>query len=324
MNHQAVKEAFQARFYQSLPHKPYCMQEIPGYSLIRPKDIAIGMPYIQYNPPCYASFLVFDIDRPEAYFAWADANLPQPNWISRNPENYHAHIGYMLETPVCITEHARQKIIKYLAKIQAAYTRALGADRGFSGLLTKNPLSNHWENHFFDVQPYEIGYLADFVDLKELNTVDLSEVAGLGRNCTMFDLVRHWAYEAIREFSESSYDSWHAEVLKVAINTNSGFSIALPYSEVKATANSIARWVWRNHGEAVATFLERQAEKGRKGGLKSDSSPGGRARSETYSDLRQEARKLHLQGVKVTNIAKQLGISRPTVYAYLKTPQTPS
>ena len=110
----------------------------------------------------------------------------------------------------------------------------------------------------------------------------------------------------------------------MAINTNSGFSIALPYSEVKATANSIARWVWRNHGEAVATFLERQAEKGRKGGLKSDSSPGGRARSETYSDLRQEARKLHLQGVKVTNIAKQLGISRPTVYAYLKTPQTPS
>lgn len=317
MNQEAINKAFQVRFYQSLPHKPYCMQEIPGYSLIRPKDVAIGMPYIQYNPPCLVASLVFDVDRKDAYFSWSDANLPQPNWISRNPENYHAHVGYMLQTPVCITEHARQKIIRYLAKIQAAYTKALGADRGFSGLITKNPLSTEWENHIFHVQPYELGYLADFVELAEIKKSDL-EVSGLGRNCTMFDFVRFWAYEAIREFSEGGYDSWYTEVLKVAINTNSGFTVPLAYSEVKATATSIARWVWRNHGEAVATFLQRQVDKGRKGGLKSDSSHGGKARSATYSDLRQEAFKLHVNGVSNSKIAEQLKVSRRTVIRWLQ------
>lgn len=318
MNHEAVNEAFQVRFYQSLPHKPYCMQEIPGFSLIRPKDVAIGMPYIQYNPPCLVASLVFDVDRKDAYFAWADANLPKPNWISRNPKNYHAHIGYMLAVPVCTTANAKQNIVRYLAKIQAAYTIALGADKGFSGLLTKNPLSNQWQNHFFDVQPYELGYLADFVDLKELNTVNLSEMAGLGRNCTMFDIVRKWAYEAIRELSECGYDSWHEEVLRRAIQANSVFSYPLLYSEVKATAKSISRWVWRKHGEAQAKFLERQTEKGRKGGLKSDSSHGGKARSAMYSDQRQEALKLHLQGINNTQIAKQLNVSRMTINRWLK------
>jgi hypothetical protein len=317
MNQEAINKAFQVRFYQSLPHKPYCMQEIPGYSLIRPKDVAIGMPYIQYNPPCLVASLVFDVDRKDAYFSWSDANLPQPNWISRNPENYHAHVGYMLQTPVCITEHARQKIIRYLAKIQAAYTKALGADRGFSGLITKNPLSTEWENHIFHVQPYELGYLADFVELAEIKKSDL-EVSGLGRNCIMFDLVRFWAYEAIRDLSEGGYDSWYTEVLKVAINTNSGFTVPLPYSEVKATATSIARWVWRNHGEAVATFLQRQVDKGRKGGLKSDSSHGGKARSAMYSDLRQEAFKLHVNGVSNSKIAEQLKVSRRTVIRWLQ------
>lgn len=308
---------FRSIFYQNLPHKPYCMDEKPGYAIIRQKKIAIKKPFIQHNAPCLISNLVFDVDTPDAYFSWFDANLPTPSWISKNRQNNHAHIGYMLATPVCTSHRAKQNIIEYLAKIEQAYTLALGADRGYSGLITKNPFHSEWENHIFDVQPFDLGYLADFVELQELKT-DLSEVSGLGRNCMMFDTVRFWAYEAIRVFISGSPDSWYAEVLKVAINANGAFLEPLPHSEVKATAKSIARWVWRNHTEAHAKFIERQTVKGRKGGLSSDSSHGGKARSAQYRDIRQEALKLHIMGLSVTKIANQLGISRPSVYAYLK------
>lgn len=304
---------FRSNFYQKLPHKPYCSNDLDVGLIIRHKKTAIQMPYIQHNPPCFISSLVFDVDTSDAYFSWSDANLPTPNWIAKNRSNGHAHVGYMLATPVCTTHNAKQKIIEYTAKIQQAYCLALGADQGYSGLITKNPCNSQWENHIFDVQPYELGYLADFVELQELKT-DLKEVSGLGRNCMMFDTVRFWAYKAIREHLNGMFDSWYAEVLEQAKNANDAFIQPLPYSEVKATAKSIARWVWRNHAAAHAKFIERQAAKGRKG----DSSHGGKARSAQYSDMRQEALKLHLMGVKVTQIAKQLGISRPSVYAYLK------
>jgi DNA-binding NarL/FixJ family response regulator len=100
----------------------------------------------------------------------------------------------------------------------------------------------------------------------------------------------------------------------VAINANGAFLEPLPYSEVKATAKSVSRWVWRNHGKAYAKFIERQAAKGRKG----DSSHGGKARSAQYSDMRQEALKLHIMGINNTQIAQQLKVNRKTITRWLK------
>ncbi|MCE6086729.1 plasmid replicase [Acinetobacter baumannii] len=311
------KTQFSDDFYEKLPKKPYCSDDLGRGVIIRPKRTAIQKPYIQHNPPCLVSSLVFDIDRQDAYFAWSDANLPTPTWIAKNRQNGHAHIGYMLLAPVCTTHRAKQNVIQYLAKIEQAYSLALGADRGYTGLITKNPCHGTWENHTFGAQPYDLNYLADFVELQELKT-DLKEVSGLGRNCMMFDTVRFWAYEAIRAFISGSPDSWYAEVLKVAINANGAFLEPLPYSEVKATAKSIARWVWRNHTEAHAKFIERQTVKGRKGGLSSDSSHGGKARSQQYSDMRQEALKLHIQGIKQKDIALQLNVSDRTIRTWIK------
>lgn len=320
MQHNNVnKSDFRSIFYQNLPHKPYCMDEIPGYMHIRPKEKALQKPYIQINPPCFVAHLVFDIDKEDAFFAWSDANLPQPNWISKNKENGHVHIGYMLSTPVCTTNNARQKIVRYLARIQHAYTNKLGADKGYVGLIAKNPLHNEWDNHILSTKAYELNYLADFVDLEPLSTKQ-TEVSGLGRNCTLFDIVRHWAYKAIRELSDVGYDEWQAEVLSKAANVNTGFFSPLDHREVNSTARSIAKWVWRNHGSAEfqAIFSAKQAARGRKGGKASNSSKGGKARSEQYSDLRAEALKLHVTGINNTQIAKQLNVSRMTVNRWLK------
>ena len=311
------KHQFKADFYEKLPKKPYCSDDLGHGVIIRPKSTAIQKQYIQHNPPCLITSLVFDIDRSDAYFAWFDAGLPPPTWIAKNRQNNHAHVGYMLATPVCTTHRARQNVIEYLAKIEQAYSLALGADRGYTGLITKNPCHGAWENHIFGVEPYELNYLADFVELQELKT-DLKEVSGLGRNCMMFDTVRFWAYKAIRVFISGSYDGWHREVLNVAVNANGAFLEPLPYSEVKATAKSVSCWVWRNHGKAYAKFIERQAMKGRKG----DSSHGGKARSAQYSDMRQEALKLHIMGKSIKEIAEYLKVHRNSVSKWIKNPCT--
>lgn len=300
-------------FYDHLPHKPYCADDLGYGVVIRAKHTAIQKQYIQHNPPCLVTCLVFDIDRPDAYFSWSDANLPPPSWIAKNRSNGHAHIGYMLSAPVCTTHRAKQNVLEYLAKIEQAYSMALGADRCYSGLLTKNPCHHAWEIYTFGVHPYELNYLADFVQLQGLKTGG-KEVSGLGRNCHLFEIVRRWAYKAIRAHRGSTFEVWLGEVLKRAQNENGAFLEPLPHSEVKATAKSVARWVWRNHTAAHAKFIERQAMKGRMG----DSSHGGKARSAQYSDIRQEALKLHVMGFNPTQIAKKLNISRPSVYKWVK------
>lgn len=263
-----TKSGFVEEFYEKLPHKPYCSDNLGNGVVIRPKRTAIQKTYIQHNPPCFITSLVFDIDRTDSFFSWSDANLPTPTWIAKNRKNNHAHIGYMLATPVCITHRARQNVIEYLAKIEQAYSLALGADRGYSGLITKNPCHKAWENHIFDVQPYELGYLADFVELKELKT-DLKEISGLGRNCAMFDTVRKWAYKAIRAHRGGSFDIWLSEVLEKCQSVNNAFLEPLPYSEVKATTKSIARYCWKKDGYSYQEFIDRQSRKGALGGKKS-------------------------------------------------------
>ena len=267
-----TKLDFVEKFYEKLPHKPYCSDDLEYGVIIRPKRTAIHKLYIQHNPPCLITSLVFDIDRTDAFFSWFDANLPTPTWIAKNRLNGHSHIGYMLSAPVCTTHRAKQNVIEYLAKIEQAYSLALGADRGYSGLITKNPCHGTWENYISGVEPYELNYLADFVELDELKT-DLKEVSGLGRNCMMFDTVRYWAYKAIRAYRGSTFDIWLGSVLEQCQNANSAFIKPLPYSEVKATAKSIARYCWKKDVYHYQEFIDRQSRKGKLGGRPSLGEP---------------------------------------------------
>ena len=106
----------------------------------------------------------------------------------------------------------------------------------------------------------------------------------------------------------------------MAINANGAFLDPLPYSEVKATAKSIAKWVWRNHTSAEfhAWFGAKQSNRAKIGVSKGNVSKGGKARSQQYSDMRQEALKLHIMGVKQKQMATQLNISDRTIRNWLK------
>lgn len=306
-----IQHKQQLDLFDSLPNKPYCMDDKPAYMLIRPKSIAVKKPYIQVNPPLMTIYFVFDDDKDEAALSWFDAGLPKPLWTTQNPENAHCHHCYKLEVPLCTSEFASIKAIKYAQAVYYAYALKIGADLSYSQLITKNPLHQKWRTTFWTDRAYSLDYLADFVDLPKKLPKKL-EVVGLGRNVTMFEKGRHWAYKAIRDYMHhNSSHEWERAVRAQIEAINSGFEQPLPLSEVKATAKSIAKWVWQrfSYGE----FREIQAKRGAKGGKK-----GGAVRSAQYAELRIKAKQLKETGLSYTAVATQLKVSRRSVIQWCK------
>ena len=259
-------------FFTNLAHKPYCADDLLYGLKIRPKKTAINMQYIQGNQPCMFHYFFFDIDRSDAVMAWHDENLPMPYWTAQTQKNGHAHLCYKLEIPLCTSEFGSQKAIAYASKVQAGLANKLGADVGYSHLITKNPFHKDWRVTFWTEQAYTLDYLADFVELPKKLSKE-QEVLGLGRNCIMFDTVRKWAYKAIRAHRGSTFDVWLGEVLKQCKNVNNAFLEPLLYSEVKATAKSIARYCWKKDGYHYQEFIDRQSKKGAIGGKISKRKP---------------------------------------------------
>ena len=259
-------------FFTNLAHKPYCADDLLYGLQIRPKKTAINMQYIQGNQPCMFHYFFFDIDRSDAVMAWHEENLPMPYWTAQTQKNGHAHLCYKLEIPLCTSEFGSQKAIAYASKVQAGLANKLGADVGYSHLITKNPFHKDWRVTFWTEQAYTLDYLADFVELPKKLSKE-QEVLGLGRNCIMFDTVRKWAYKAIRAHRGSTFDVWLGEVLKQCKNVNNAFLEPLLYSEVKATAKSIARYCWKKDGYHYQEFIDRQSKKGAIGGKISKRKP---------------------------------------------------
>ncbi len=300
-------------FFENLAHKPYCADDLLYGLQVRPKKTALNMQYIQGNQPCMVHYFFFDIDRSDAVMAWHDANLPMPYWTAQTPKNGHAHICYKLAIPLCTSDVASQKAIAYASKVQAGLADMLGADVGYSHLITKNPFHKDWRVTFWSTEAYTLDYLADFVELPKKLTKK-QETIGLGRNCALFDTVRKWAYKAIREHRGSTYSTWLDRVIKECESVNSAFSERLPYSEIKATAKSIAKYCWKKDAYCYQEFIDRQSRKGKLG----NSSNGGKARSNIYIDKRQKALQLNIDGMNNTQIAKELDVDRKTVARWLK------
>ena len=267
------------------------------------------------------SCLVFDIDRPDGYTAWEEAGLPPPHWISVNPENGHVHIGYILAAPVARGSAARFGPLRYLAAIEHVLAKRLGADMAFSGLYAKNPLHSDWLTEWHDhIQPYSLDYLAEFcpdADLAAFNGRSRKEASGLGRNVAVFDNVREWAYKAVRKFwRPNGYEAW-ADAVRAACESANTFGREqggpLPVSEIKATAKSIARWVWNQF--TPAGFSQVQAYRGAKGGRISKRPTNN---GKTRADLLPEVIRLKALGYSNRDIGEDLGIGFATVSRYLK------
>lgn len=308
MKNRAQLELFRVR----LPRKPYYTDELTTGLRIADVARALGARYIQPNGPTHRHWIVFDVDNPTATLSWDDVDAPAPNITVTNKANGHAHLIYGLETPIRTAPDGNVAPLRYAAAIEAALREKLGADRGYSGLICKNPLHSHWLVHVWEPRLYDLNWLADYLDLSPYDGRRALPAYGLGRNCTLFEKTRQWAYKAIRQ-GWPEYNEWLAACVDRASGYNAQFEQPLPVNEVRHTAKSIAKWTHKHL--SPAEFSAWAARRGAKGG-KASKRPT--QTGKTKADLLPEVLRLKAEGYTNRDIADDLQISPSTVSVYLK------
>ena len=244
------------RFLDEAPYLSRCSDDKTA-TRIRPRHIAVKYPYMQINRQDFVSWLVFDLDHPNAHI-WADKGLPCPNFIVQNRQTGHSHLYYAI-VPVCTSEHARIKPINYMRSIYAAFADKLDADLDFhSGPVAKTPGHSWWLTSEHHAHVYELGELADHVELAKYSfrPKPRPEDVANSRHCILFEKLRHYAYAMVANYRAQGYDRFFNAILSHAERLNSfeyyGFSTNLPFSSIKATSRSVARWTFFKYRGAAS------------------------------------------------------------------------
>jgi hypothetical protein len=296
----AAESELLERLYHNLPHRPYCTNQLDLGLVVRSKEDAVEHPYIQLNPPVLRQAVVLDVDRPGAVLAWEDA-APVPNLTVQNPSNGHAHLIYLLESPVSVSHRSRMGPIRYLSAITDALSASVEADPGYTGHIAKTPTHEAWKTVEWASDPYCLNDLAWSLDLdpseaRARRAPVTGELQHGWRNVGLFDALRHWAYRQVEQYRQKSdWSGWCAAVMSRAQAINAErCSPPLPPSEVRATARSVQKWVWQRYQGQVSDeqFSAVQANRGAKGGKASRG--GGRPKkyaSKAERDRAYRARK---------------------------------
>jgi hypothetical protein len=239
--------------------------------------------------------------------------VPEPNIVVENTENGHAHFLFKLETPVYLGENASTKPINYLTAVYGELREILGADKAYTGLMSKNPLHESWRTQELHVEPYSLAELSQHLELDskvvKQSKVSADEAYHEGRNHRIFTELKEWAYVAVREYRGKTYQQWLQSCIDYCMQLNSVLVHPLGYGEVKQIAKSVSNFCWKNDAYCYAMFMERQAFKAK---------AGGSARSASYDPLREQASLLFADGMKKKDIALELGVSDRTIRNWLK------
>lgn len=308
-------------FVENLPRKPYC-SDVKNALQIRSKATAITRKYIQHNQPHLVHWLVYDYDKSGALDHIAQNWLPVPNFVATNPKNGHSHLFYRLADAVCKSDNARQKPLHLLAKIDHVLTGLLDADVGYQGFISKNVLNKFWDVQEVNREAWNLGDFLEFFDLPA-RLPKRAETQGLGRNCTMFEKCRQWAYRQVLGYRLAGNRKGFCDaVLTHCESINNGFPSPLNFSEVRSTAKSISSWTWKHYTGSGSMSDEQWAkhiadthtpDKQRARQAKQVAS-----RRAKTAGKQAEALALSLKGVKQAEIALAVGVSQQTVSRWLK------
>jgi Replicase family/Primase C terminal 1 (PriCT-1) len=216
------------------------------------KSTAVKKPILQINGPRKITYLCFDIDRAYGGIAWQDANLPLPNIVVINPENLHAHLVYELAKPVWLRKKdddrpGEASPIRYMKAVRMAMGRDLGSDPSYNMFMVKNPFHPSWDIRIGPEQPYSLAELSEHLDLTEMSGARL-EQNFFGRNCTLFDSVRYWAYSHVGDSTD--LESFKKAVYYEAEKLNSSFPAPLqplPEKEIRDIVKSVSGWIWTRY-----------------------------------------------------------------------------
>ena len=247
-----------------LPHRPHATNYLDQGQYRMSREDALTMRYVEHSPHALLGSIVIDCDHSDAAMRAFEkpSDHPAPNWVAQSPSG-RAHLGWWLAAPVCRTDSARLQPLRFAQRIEAGLRTSVGGDFAYGGQLTKNPIHASWETIYGPAQAYELRDLATIHTPRQMPRLP-ARAAGLGRNVTMFDTARTWAYPTWWHHRHGTQTTWEHLVLHRCRAINTEFPHPLPFTEVHATAQSISRWIWRNFTEEA--YRARQAHLGQKGG----------------------------------------------------------
>ena len=111
-------------------------------------------PKLELSPPHCHVAIILDIDSTEGLDDapgkswWGGNPTPAPNWMVVNtrpatPQRRAGgiHAVYSLEIPIARHDAARMAPLAYLAHIADRLSHHLGADPGYQGIITRNPIA---------------------------------------------------------------------------------------------------------------------------------------------------------------------------------------
>lgn len=333
------------RILKKAPYYPRCSNNKTSIDQ-KPAEYAVRQPYMQVNREHMVSWLVFDIDDPNAarareifpQFYWEAAGLPEPNIVvSKKPQPDEkqmvggCHLFYAI-VPVCTSEQARKRPQDYMRAVYKAMGQRIGNDPAFTPFgkrVVKTPGHPEWKTWNIHNHVYELGELADSVELESTNyfirtkIVDYSNESS--RHCLLFDEIRRYAYRIVKDFRKrSDLLAFEAELLGYAEEKNTfakrGFRENLTFSQVRATVKSISTWTWNNYtgsGRVLGVMnLSSRKDLSLKTKQRLSSSRTAKIRvNKTIEKISKAVHSLKARGSELTyvKIAEVSGLSRQTV-----------
>ena len=297
---------------------------------VRPREHAIRYPYMQVNRLDRVSWLIFDLDHANSLI-WDDAGLPPPNLIVRNRHSGSSHLYYAI-IPVCTSDSARDKPIRYMKAIYKAFVDRLKADPEYhGGPVAKTPGHPWWHTRELHSNVYELADLAECVELEPVTPwgkgPDLDAVSH-SRHCMLFENLRFFAYSIVNnEREHGSYEHFMQRLTAHAHNSNQfggrgAFRDDLPLSSIRSTVRSVGRWTWNRYTgnsrcHRGVMELDKSTPLAERQKLSAKRTHEVRHKA-TESKIRAACRSLHSQAkpLAIAAIAALSGITRQTVAKY--------
>ena len=190
-----------------LPLWPLASDDLKAGIYRTSREAARGRRYIEANPRALSNLLVVDVDHEDALMRslW-NRHEWLPNAVVENPANGHAHAVWALSEPVTRTEYAHRKPLAFATAVTEGLRRSVDGDKAYSGLMTKNPEHAAWHTSWISDELYSLGQLSErlegagFMPAPSWKRTRRRRPVGLGRNCSIFETARVWAYRELRHY----------------------------------------------------------------------------------------------------------------------------
>ena len=228
------------------------------------------------------------------------------SWAVENRRTGGVHGVWTLARPVHRADTALEAPLKLYGRVSEYYAARLGADAGYTGVLTHNPMEDAqragFQTHWGRREPYTLGELAEFVPFR-WRRPKVSRTAA-GRNCDIFAHCMRWA---------GSPANLASPVFDEAHRVNDGFDVPLDPPEVAGIARSVERYRRRWIKQGKFYSMAERTSWGRERGIKS-----GEVRRKRTKERDRAIVQLALAGESNSTIARGIGVDRKMVRHVLR------